>query len=47
MDLFIKENGIRELIKKMAEEYKFGLMDQDTTVSGETVSLKDMDVSFR
>ena len=42
MVLFTRENGIRELIRKTAEEFKFGLMDQDMTVSGEMVSLKAM-----
>ena len=42
MVLFTRENGIRELIRKTAEEFKFGQMDQDMTVSGEMVSLKAM-----
>ena len=42
MVLFTRENGIREPTRKMAEEFKFGLMAQDMTVSGEMVSRKAM-----
>ena len=42
MVLFIKENGIKEAIKRMEEEYRYGLMDQDMMVSGKMMLHKAM-----
>ena len=47
MVLFTRENGIREPIRKTAEVFKFGQMDQDMTVSGEMESQKAMVDSFK
>jgi hypothetical protein len=44
--LFIKENGIRKLIKKMEEVSKFGQMVQDMMDFGNMILLKDMVVLF-
>lgn len=39
---FIKENGIKGVIRKMVEEFKYGQMAQDMMVSGKLMWPKDM-----
>ena len=42
MVLFTKESGIKGVIRKMEEEFKYGQMDQDMMVSGKLMWPKVM-----
>lgn len=42
MALFTKESGIKGVIRKMGEEFKYGQMDQDMMVSGKMMWPKVM-----
>ena len=46
MEQSIKENGTSRPTKKTEEVFRYGLMDQDTMVSGSMEKLKDMEDSF-